>query len=416
MRVFSRLFSGASRTPESIASVDGGLDLLDPVFVHDPYPTYAALRRQGGLHRCRSGAWIATRYQDVLAAMGSTILGNRPSRYSAVHVRNRDRFPSASVAASILPYRDGPEHVTPRRIVGMAFRARLEQRPFDIGAMAHQLLIPYRDGASFDAMADFASPLSARVICALMGLPESDLPQLSLWSRSFFRLFAPFPSEAVRARTDADLAAFRAYFLGVLQTRRAAPGEDFVSSLLAQARDGLSDIEMADNCMLVFADGLENVDAALANLLLALDRHPEVMTRLRQEPQLRAGAVREGLRYDPPAQLVARVAQADGEVAGQTVTRDSVVFLALGSANRDAQAFPDPDAFDPARPHQAMISFGKGRHSCLGGALVTMELEAALDALLAVSGAIAVDSAAVQWQPRVGHRWPQALPVRLVAA
>jgi cytochrome P450 len=414
MRIFSRLFK-ASRAG-SVANLQDGLDLLDPVFVDNPYPTYAALRERGGLHRCRSGAWIATRYEDVLMGLGSAVLGNRPSRYSAVHARNQGRYISASVAANILPYQDRPEHVVPRRIVGTAFRARLQQMKLDVGATARQLLYNRRDGSSFDVMADFATPLSSQVICALMGLPDADLPQLATWSQAFFRLFAPFPSEEIRVQTDAALAEFRQYFMDISRSRRAAPGDDFVSRLLVQEENArrLTDVEVADNCMLVFADGLENIDAALANLVLALDQYPHVVTKLRGEPQYRVGTVQEGLRYDSPAQLIARVAQTDGEFAGQAIKRDSVVFLALGSANRDEKIFANANTFDPSRLQQALVSFGKGRHSCLGAALVTVELVAALDALLEASSEIVVERQAVRWMARVGHRWPTAVPIRLL--
>lgn len=404
----------ASRAP--VADLKDGLDLLDPLFVQDPYPTYAALRAQAGLHRCKSGALLATRHRDVMEALASPFLGNRPSPLSVVHARNRDRFASASVASNILPYQDKPEHIVPRRLVGAAFRAHLAESKPDTLAIATALLRQHADGGTFDLLADFGRPFSARIMAALMGLPEDDLRQLTAWSQFFFRLFAPFPSVRVREQTDQALSEFRAYFAALIGARRKQPHHDFISRLTAQESDGrrLSDIEIADNCMLLFSDGIENLDAALANLVLALDAHPSAADRVRRTPSLRAGAVREGLRYDSPAQIIPRIAREDGAIGGRAVRCGSVIFLALGSANRDEGVFPEADAFDPARDHQAVLSFGKGSHSCLGRSLVIDQLEAALTALISASSAWEFDRGSVVWQPRFGHRWPTALPTRLI--
>jgi cytochrome P450 len=139
------------------------------------------------------------------------------------------------------------------------------------------------------------------------------------------------------------------------------------------------------------------------------------MRRAKASPELMASVVLEGLRYDSPAQLIARVAREDLEIAGTSIRRDTPVFLALGAANRDPEIFEKPDVFDPSRNAAALVSFGMGRHSCIGALLVKQQIECALRVLLQATATIRIETDALEWTPRIGHRWLKTLPVRLSA-
>lgn len=419
MRPLRRLLDRltAPRGPISEVVEQAPLDLLNSSFVRDPYPIYARLRAEDPVHRTRSGAWMLTRYRDIVSTLANPVLGNAPSRFAVVSARNRDRYVSADVAHNILPFLDKPDHIVPRRIIAGAFRAHLKENPFDAAELARRLLKPHLASGRMDAMADFGKPLSIEVISRLMGLPACDHARLAHWSDHFFYLFAPMPSEEIRQRTDAALSEFRLYFKTLVEQRGARPGTDLISRLIQADDDGqrLSQAQVIDTCLLLFSDGVENVDAGIANILLALHRHPAELDRLRMEPDRVPAAVLEGLRYDSPAQLIARVAREDLEIGGQTVRRDSGVFLALGSANRDPETFERPDVFDPSRDATPLLTFGKGRHSCIGATLVRHQIEGALHALLEETRVIEVDASALDWTPRAGHRWLKALPLRLAA-
>lgn len=398
--------------------VFGALDLSDEDFIRDPYPVYAWLRDHEPVHRTKTGGWVLTRYEDVLAALSHPALGNEPSRFAVVNRRNRERYVCADVASNILPFLDGPEHVLARKIIAGAFRAHLKANPVDALPTARRLLGRHIRQCGMDALSDYGKPLSVEVVSGVMGLPESDHDQLARWSDHFFYLFAPMPSEKIRECTDAALAEFREYFAALLAARRKRPGDDFISRLAAWENDGrrLSDGQIVDTCMLLFADGIENVDAAIANTLLGLQLHPSQMRLLARRPDLTGSAVNEGLRYDSPAQLIARVAREDFRFGGHLMKKDSAVFLAFGAANRDPGMFQRPDAFDLARDASALLSFGKGRHSCLGAMLVRVQVEAALRALFEDVRDLRVDTDGLQWSPRVGHRWLTALPLTFVPA
>ncbi|MFU0507346.1 cytochrome P450 [Pseudaminobacter sp. NGMCC 1.201702] len=391
------------------------LDMLASSFVHDPYPVYRRLREHDPVHRCKSGAWIVTRHRDIVASFAHPALGNAPSRFSVICARNRERYVCADVAHNVLPFLDKPEHVLPRRIIASVFRAHMKDNPVDIAGIARRLLEPHLRSGTMDAIADFGTSLSAEVISRLMGLAVADRDRLLYWSHHFFHLFAPIPSDEVRDRTDQALADFREYLRVLVQERRLRPGADLISNLLIAEDDGrcLSEQQAIDACMLLFSDGVENVDAGIANTLLALHRHPSEMLRARAAPETMPNVVLEGLRYNSPAQLIARVAREDLEIAGTSIRRDTPVFLALGAANRDPEVFEKPDSFDPSRNAAALLSFGMGRHSCIGGTLVRLQIECALRVLLQATNTIRIETDTLEWTPRVGHRWLKALPIRL---
>src|SRR5690606_33659330 len=164
-------------------------------------------------------------------------------------------------------------------------------------------------------------------------------------------------------------------------------------------------------CMLLFADGVENVDKALASALWCLTRNPDHLRLLRADPSRLPRAVHECLRFESPAQFVGRVAREDISLHGRLIRRHSGVLLMLGSANRDETRFTDANRFDPQRDPNPHLAFGKARHSCIGAGLVHSELVHALGALLTLWPDLHVPDQELRWRARRGHRWLERLIV-----
>ena len=389
-------------------------DPRDPGFVQDPYPTYRALRERDPVHRSPMGPWVLSRHADVLEALADARLGNAPARHSVLNVRNRHRQVAADVAANILPFLDPPAHTVPRRLVSRAFASHLRSCPPDVEGIARALLADVRGAGQMEVLTRFATPLSVAVLCGVIGLPVEDRERLAGWTEWFFRLFAPIPSREVLHGLEAALDEFRRYLAAHVEERRRSPAADVISGLIEAEEDGtrLSEAEVIDTCMLLFADGVENVDAGIASALLCLLRDPSALERLRAEPRLLPSAVDECLRFESPAQAVARVAREDLEIGGVPIRRNEAVLLLLGSANRDPQAFPDPDRLDVARSPNPYLSFGKGRHSCVGAQLVRTETQGALRVLLDEVPGLSLAEPEPRWRARPGHRWLESLRVR----
>jgi cytochrome P450 len=330
------------------------------------------------------------------------------------NLRNRARYVSADLANNILPFLDAPEHDVPRRVIAQTFHGHLKAHPLDLAGIAVEHAARLEPGAE-DILAGYATPLSLALICDLIGIPRADGAQLRGHSESFFYLFTRIPSVAVREEIDERLTRFRAYFAALVNERRRNPRTDFASALIAAwaAAPELGEAQLVDTLILIFADAVENVDRCIAMAVALVLRHPEVQERLTADPALAPLVVNEVLRYESPAQHIARIAREDLTMSGVTIPRHSVVLLLLGAANRDPAEFADPDRFDIDRGKNTYLSFGKGRHSCIGGALVRWETEAALTALLQRFPQMRLGNAPLLFLPRTGHRWLSRLDVTL---
>lgn len=402
MNLLGRLIKAPERAPGS-----GGLDMLGGDFYQNPYPFYRYLRTRDPVHMTKQGCLLLTRREDILRALRNPILGSAPADFAATHPRNRTVSVCADVASNLLPFLDGAAYVRARQFLAPVLRKTFETNPPDAVAAAERLLAPLLDEGSFDALNDFARPLSMSVACEFMGLPPDRMEELFAWTNNFFRIFSPLPSAEDRDRIECGLTDFRAYFRSILSERRRKPSHDLISQIALRQVGGesLSDAEVIDNCMLIFADAIENVDAAIAGALLALHQHPRELRRLRKANDLLPAAVEESLRFDAPGQTAPRIVRDDTMLEGIFARRNTVVLLGLGSANRDPQAFQDPDVFRLDRPKQDHLSFGKGNHSCLGFFLVRAEMKAALEVFLKATRSFHVDDRNLAWAHRPGHRW-----------
>jgi len=388
-------------------------DPLAPEFVRDPYPIYAALRDEDPVHLSPMGFWVLTAHAEVTAAMNDDRLSNRPSRFAVTHARNREKYAAADVASNIIPFLDPPEHTRARKLISKAFYAHLRERPPEVTGRCARLLAPLLERRQFDAIADLGRPLAAGVVAEFLGLPAQDLARLQDWSHWYFYLFSPIPSQEVLDGLNRALTEFRLYLAGVVELRRRQPAEDLISRLLQPGDDGtrLSDTEVIDTCMLLFADGVENVDSGFGNCVLTFLEHPASWQALRGRPELAGALVNEALRLNPPGQFISKIALEDFELMGRELRRDQAVILALASANRDPQVFEDPDSFRPDRKKNRHLSFGRGRHACIGAPLVELELSEALKALANCGRSLRLAVDTPEWQARLGHRWLTTLPV-----
>jgi cytochrome P450 len=359
------------------------LDILDPAFVEDPYPEYARLRAAGPLCRIGPGSWGVTRHAEVTALQRDPRLGSEfPEGYHRLSVGDG---PVAAFFQRIMLYRDPPEHARLRRLVSSAFSPpvvrRLRPR---IEAMVDDLLEPALRRGRMDVAAELAYPLPVMVISALMGIPAEADEQLRRHATALGRAFAAVVPGPARAAADEAVGWLRAFVTDQLEQRRARPGDDLLSRLIAVESDGerLSTTEIVDNTVFAFFAGFETTVHLITNGCAALLRHPGELARLRADPALVPAAVDEFLRYEAPIQGTARLVRETLEIGGQTVRKGRVLVLMLGSANHDERVFADPWRLDVGRRPNPHVTFGGGMHLCLGGFLARMEGAVVFDRLI----------------------------------
>jgi cytochrome P450 len=143
----------------------------------------------------------------------------------------------------------------------------------------------------------------------------------------------------------------------------------------------MNEQELLSSVGLLLGAGFETTVNLIANSMLTLLRHPEVLSRLRGDPDMVIRTVEEVQRYDPPVQFRTRTTLTDINISGVTIPKGATVVLLFGSGIRDPARFPDPDRFDPDRTDNEHFGFGRGIHYCVGAPLARMETHIALSAL-----------------------------------
>ena len=264
-----------------------------------------------------------------------------------------------------------------------------------------------------DLVDDYAFPLPITVIAELLGIPVEDQDRFRTWSNTFV---LPPITEELQQQFLAHTEEFVAYLDELFAARRADPQDDLVTALVQaeEAGDHLSENELYSMVVLLIVAGHETTVSLITNAVLALLSNPTALEAVRSDPSRIPSAVEELLRYDSPVErTITRWAAAEVELGGRTIERGDLVIAVIGSANRDAERFPDPDVLDLEREDVKHVGFGRGSHFCLGAPLARVEADIALRTLLArLSGLrLAIEQDDLYWRPIPLFRSLASLPV-----
>jgi len=354
----------------------------------DPYPLYAALHEIGDVIDIGPGGVMVVGYDAI-----NLVLRDPGFRVSDESSFDQD-FPSWRQNPAFVQGADWilnlnpPRHSRIRSLMARAFTARriagLEPA---IARMADDLLDAMADrgadGGVVEFMHDFAYLLPITVICELIGIPEEDREGFRPVARDLAGIFELNDIETLPS-INAAAVELLAYFTGLAARRRASPGDDLLSDLLAvsDAEDGrLTDAELLHNLTLLLVAGFETTTNLLGNGLQIILQDPPAGEAVRDGSVPPAAFVQEVLRFDSPVQLTSRIG--DGtSVNGVPVSPGIGVVTLLGAGNRDPRRFTDPARFDPMRPDGGPLSFGGGAHFCIGAALARLEGAVAFPRLL----------------------------------
>ena len=391
-------------------------DLSSPAFFENPYPFYERLRAEGALVPLAPNIVITGRYAVVDALlrdrrMGKTYLPSVVARYG----ESGPEQPVFQALSRMFLMTNPPVHTRLRSLLMAAFNARQIDLLRDVAqSTADSLIDALEPGANFDLVSDYALPLPVNVICRLLDVPVEDGVKLGSAASHFGNALEAAPMDAAHlaAANEATLALGR-YFARVVEERRTKPGNDLVSALVRaeEAGESLTNDEIISNVLLLFVAGPETTSNMLGNALIALHRHPEQLALLKGDASLLPKAVGECLRFDSSVQMIVRTAFEDLEAAGHSIARGTMVFMMVGSANRDPDQFEKPDELDIGRPVLGrLLSFGAGIHHCLGARLATLELETGLGTLISRLPDLRITNLdTLQWRQRNTLRGVESL-------
>lgn len=388
--------------------------LADPSTRTEPHAAYAKLREQAPVYFAEAwGCWLITPYDEVVACF-------RDDRLSADRATSYAAKLPPPVQAKLAPLignlgrwalmKDPPDHTRLRGLVSQAFTPRLVKRLRPrIEAICDERLDRLAEAPSFDLIESYAFPVPVRVIGDMLGLPAEDDVKLKRWSAALTNfLGAAAMSQELVATALGAIVELEDYFRGQIEQRRREPGEDLISDLLAahEQDDRLDEAELLATCTMALFGGHETTTNLIGNGAKVLLEHPEALAGLRED--LDAGmapAVEELLRYESPILRMGRVAREDIELRGQTIAAGDRVYMVMAAANRDPAQFAEPERLDLRRADNRHLSFGFGRHFCLGAALGRLEGQIALRKLFERFPELRLD-------PEQPPRWIDNLTVR----
>jgi cytochrome P450 len=375
----------------------------------DPFGMYADLRDLDPAHHVVDGDyWVLARHADVFAA------ARDPETFSSAQgltftYGEMEKLGIADTPPMVML--DPPDHTAFRRLVARGFTPRhvAEIEPA-VRSFVVERIDRLVEAGGGDVVAELFKPLPSMVVAHYLGVPPQDREQFDGWTDAIVAANAlGDPLVAVDAVTD-----LFAYFTDLIERRRAAPGDDTISHLVAAAPDAdpVELISVLGFAFTMVTGGNDTTTGLLGGTAVLLTEHPDQRRLLVEDPSRITDAVDELLRLTSPVQGLARTTTREVELHGRTIPVGRKVLLLYAAANRDPRAFgDDADQLDIGRCPQKYLTFSYGPHFCLGAAAAKLQGRVAIEELLARMPRFAVDAAAAEYAPGHFVRRHQRLPL-----
>ena len=340
-----------------------------------------------------SGFWAITRHADVIE------VSRDYRRFTASRgIRIEEMDADELAARRSMMELDPPEHTRLRRLVQPGFTPKVVQTYEEafrrLVGIVFDRVLPMGE---FDFVTEIARELPIRMLCRLLGVPEDDAGRMVAWGDQMISNADPEYTPVIIDKVDTEeyrLLPFRSpaalevfrYAEEIALERRSSPKDDIITTLLTAEPDGepLTDLEFKNFFTLMMVAGNETTRHTISHGLVYLDRHPEQLNQLRDDvAALSAGATEEILRASGVTMHFRRTAAENTEVRGVPIREGDKVVMWYTSANYDDEVFEDPFLFDIRREPNPHVTFGTGRHVCLGAALARLEVRVFLEEFLA---------------------------------
>jgi cytochrome P450 len=370
-------------------AADFDLKRLPDSFYDDPYPTYRALREHAPVKRLGDGGVFLSRYADVVAVYkdSATFSSDKRQEFAPKYGVS----PLFEHHTTSLVFNDPPRHTRVRRLIAGALTPRhiaaMEARLVERVDSLLDVIAARERGAEVDLIASFACAIPVEIIGNLLAVPNEERAPLRDWSLAILGALEPTLTGEQLERGNRAVAEFLRYLEGLVERRRAAPGDpevDVLTRLIAgEGGETLSLPELLHNCIFLLNAGHETTTNLIGNGLACLLDWPDQKARLLGEPALMKTAIEEFLRFESSNQLGNRITTSATEIGGLALAPGTSVTIGIGAANRDPEAFVEPDRLDIARHPNRHVAFGSGIHQCVGMGLARLEGRVAIGRFLA---------------------------------
>jgi cholest-4-en-3-one 26-monooxygenase len=359
--------------------------------------------------------FVLTKHEDIRQA------ARRPELFSSAHGLHLHQlrltpdevevYATLYGAGEQFAFEDPPRHKELRGVATRMFAPRsLERLGEQMRRDVAELVGKIEPGASLDFVEQIAAVLPIRVAVALIGLPDGHDADIRRWSDALESLKLIHGAENIRAAVR-QFSEMDDFFGQQFVIKRANPGEDLISTLLAAQLDGqpISEANLLTYCSTFLAAGSDTTRSLLTGMALALAEHPDQLHKLTKNPALLDGAIEESLRWTTPARGFLRTALADTQVRGIDIKAGQRVYLLYDAGNRDAEVFADPWAYDiERRGASSHLGFGYGPHLCIAAHLARLEARELYGALLSAFGSIEISGEVEEIRQLLRNGWVHA--------
>jgi cytochrome P450 len=389
-------------------------DPFDPTFHRDPYAVFRTIRAEyGSVVRTRVGLALLG-YEDISKALRDSRIGRGDGLGAMEGMMPTDEGPRRAFM-----FMDPPDHTRIRSMVSKSFTPHMVERirPKAQKFAAERLARAHREsgGGVVDLAPEIFRPLGAYAMNTMMGVPDELLDQCIELATDGGRGLDPeytMPPESIAAR-DRLRQWMAEVSKDLIKLRRAEPRDDLMSELVMAEQEGdrLTETEVITTAMNIMLPGFSAPQALMGLAAFALLSHPEELAWFRANPDQVSASVEEMLRYDTSVQIINRTVLEPTEVAGHALEPGREVFMLLGAANRDPEAFTEPDRLDLDRPAKRNVGFGHGIHFCVAAPIAKLVTEVVLTELVSYNVELATDAPATNGALAI--RSYAELPVRL---
>lgn len=362
------------------------INLTSQEFIDNKRAYYKWMRDHDPVHKGKVSVlslYFVSRYDDCVNILKHPgIVRNRTTATGG----GRFPFPmpkTVSLLINSMINEDDPNHRRLRNLVHKAFTPRrlayLDER---IETLTHELLDKAEKQGTVDLIEAYALPIPVTVIGEMVGVNQEEIPEFAGYMTAMTKGFSGF---SILKTFAMDLPKAVKFSRGLIERKRANPGNDILTGLIQAEEDGdkLSEDELIAMLFLLIVAGYETTVHLISNGVQTLLTHPEQLERLRANPELMETAVEEINRYNGPIQGTKMgYPMEDLTLHGVTIPKGKPIMPLLGAGNFDPAVFENPDFFDVGRTPNRHLGFGQGIHYCLGAPLARIETRIALKNLL----------------------------------
>ncbi len=401
--------------------------MTDPAVARCPFDYYTAMRRGRTVHQDPGTGfyWISTHDAVVRAALDAKSFSSQSEVILKKKYRPRAQalWNAAGMhAVNTLVTSDPPFHDDYRSVgLGLFTHETVDKISPRIVELVRELIDSFAARGEAEFVREFAARLPGTVVCDEFGLPREDQPRFKTWTDAVIGLLSPDIGEDREVELVAHLIELFKYLeRHIERAATSMPGRVIHVLATMMKRDGSAFTPLERSWMLLttFVGGNETTMNMLAMGMRKLATVPALQTELRAHPEKVRQFVEEMLRLEGSVQALLRVATRDLDIDGVTIPKGANVVLCSGAANRDEQRWDDPETFRLDRKNgNRHLTFGYGRHSCVGMHLARRELNIAFTEILARLNniSLSIPAADVVQVPLPFHRAIERLPVRFEA-